>query len=69
MSHFGGFFMKMNDIKEVARKMGIRPGKMTKGELIHTIQTTEGNPACYNTGQAVTCGQSDCAWRDDCDRP
>ena len=58
--------MKMEEIKEVAKNLGIKPGKMKKGDLIREIQKAEGNDPCYNSGRVDVCGQSQCAWRDDC---
>ncbi len=60
--------MNLAEIKEIAKNLGVKPGKMKKEELIRAVQTAEGNFDCYNTGQAVTCGQDACVWRDDCDR-
>jgi hypothetical protein len=61
--------MKLDDIKEIARKRGLKPGKMKKSELIRAIQEDEGNPACFATGRAAICGQTECLWREDCDSP
>jgi hypothetical protein len=59
--------MKMPDVKEIAKKRGVKSGTMKKAELIRTIQETEGNEACYETGKAAECGQDKCLWRDDCE--
>ena len=56
--------MKMEDIRAIARERGIKPGKMNKSTLIRTIQTREGNIACYKT--KTDCIQDDCCWRQDC---
>ena len=58
--------MKNEEIKEIARKMGVKTGKMKKGEVVRAIQETEGNPACFDTGKAAECAQDDCLWRDNC---
>ncbi|MBT0665249.1 Rho termination factor N-terminal domain-containing protein [Geobacter pelophilus] len=58
--------MKMDDVKEVAKGLGIKPGKMKKSDLIREIQRAEGNEECYNSGKADQCGQAGCAWREDC---
>lgn len=58
--------MKMEEIKEVAKNLGIKPGKMKKVELIREIQKAEGNESCYNSGKVDSCGQESCAWRVDC---
>jgi hypothetical protein len=59
--------MKLDEIKKIAEKHGIKPGKMRKADLVREIQKAEGNPSCYETGQSQGCGQPQCSWRDDCD--
>ena len=59
--------MKLEDIKEIARHRGLKPGKMKKSELIRAIQKDEGNPACFADGSAADCGQAGCLWREDCE--
>ncbi len=59
--------MNMTEIKKVAAELGIKPGKMKKTELVRAIQEAEGNPQCFLTGFAASCGQADCLWRPDCD--
>ncbi len=57
--------MKMVEIKEKAKKMGLKPGKRNKTNLIRTIQEKEGNFPCYETANNY-CDQSACSWRNDC---
>ena len=59
--------MKVNDIREIARKRGIKPAKMNKTDLVRAIQTDEGNQSCFMTGYKDKCGQLCCLWREDCD--
>ena len=59
--------MVVKEIKSIAKKMGILVGKMKKADLIRTIQQTEGNIPCFQTGVMETCGQENCCWRSDCD--
>jgi len=59
--------MVVKEIKAIAKKMGISAGKMKKADLIRTIQRTEGNNPCFQTGNMATCGQENCCWRPDCD--
>ena len=57
--------MKMLEIKEKAKPLGIVPGKMKKVELIHAIQKTEGNTPCF--GKADNhCPYTDCCFMEDC---
>ncbi len=57
--------MKMQEIREIAGKMGLVAGKMNKVELIRTIQRAEGNTDCYAT-RGRGCDQTKCLWREDC---
>ena len=57
--------MKMNNIKEIAKKLGVKPGAMNKQNLIRSIQEQEGYTACFNSEQ-ISCDQYDCCWRSDC---
>lgn len=58
--------MKVKDIQNIARSLGLKPGKLNKTQLIHLIQKEEGNDECYGTTLVATCGQDTCLWRDDC---
>lgn len=58
--------MKVEEIREKAKQIGIKPGKMKKADLIKAIQRSEGNIECFNSGAAPTCGQESCLWRDEC---
>jgi len=58
--------MNMLQIREKARTHGIKAGKLKKFELIKTIQTVEGNIACYGTALDGVCDQVACLWRNDC---
>jgi hypothetical protein len=58
--------MKMDEIRAVAARQGIKAGKMKKEDLIRSIQREEGNETCFACGKAAECGQEACLWRDDC---
>lgn len=58
--------MNVQEVKEIARKRGVKAGTMKKADLIRAIQREEGNEACYETGRAADCGQQECLWRGDC---
>ena len=59
--------MKLDAIREIAKKHGIKTARMKKADLIQAIQQAEGNEQCFETGKSETCGQDDCSWREDCD--
>lgn len=58
--------MDLKEIKEKAKKMGIRSKiGMKKENLIHSIQAAEGNFPCFGTAKDY-CDQLGCNWRNDC---
>lgn len=59
--------MKVDDIRTIARDMGIKPGKLNKTQLVRTIQREEGNYECFATStDESSCDQTGCLWREDC---
>ena len=58
--------MKMADIQNKAKSLGIKPSKMKKADLIRSIQSQEGNFSCFQTSANGQCSQESCCWRDDC---
>jgi hypothetical protein len=58
--------MKMQQIREIAKKKSVIPGKMSKTELIKSIQRAEGNIDCFAGQKASSCDQQHCLWREDC---
>lgn len=57
--------MKMQDIRTMAKTLGINSFGKTKTELIRTIQRAEGNFDCYGTAEDH-CDQRQCAFRSSC---
>ena len=60
--------MNLQEIRDLAQTRGITAGKLTKRELIRTIQRDEGNFDCYATAYEGVCDQMACLWRQDCFR-
>lgn len=58
--------MKIQDIREIAKKNGVRVRKLNKIELIRVIQKAEGNSDCFATPYVRECNQMNCLWREDC---
>ena len=58
--------MQMKKIKEIAKRIGVTPGKMDRTELIRSIQRAEGNSDCFATMHVNDCNQINCLWRADC---
>lgn len=57
--------MKMQEVQVKARMLDLNPGKMKKIDLIHAIQSKEGNFPCFGTAKDY-CDQTECCWRSDC---
>lgn len=58
--------MKLEEIRSIAKAHGIKPNKLSKTELIKSIQTDEGNFDCFATAYDGVCDQMNCLWREDC---
>lgn len=58
--------MKLDEIREIAKKHNLKTTRMTKTGLVRAIQQTEGNEPCFDSGKASQCGQEECLWRGDC---
>jgi hypothetical protein len=66
MKNFVGKCMKIFEIKEKAKVLGIKPGNMKKTELIHAIQTAEGNTPCFGRSSNGSCPHTNCCFMDEC---
>ena len=58
--------MKMEEIRSIAKSHGIHPARLSKAELIKSIQAGEGNFDCFATARNGECDQAGCLWREDC---
>ena len=58
--------MKLEEIRSIAKARHINPGNLSKNDLVRSIQTAEGNYACFATAYSGECDQTSCAWRNDC---
>ena len=58
--------MKMNEIREKAKALGIKVMARTKkADVIRQIQKAEGNFDCFGTAKDY-CDQLGCCFREDC---
>ncbi len=57
--------MNIAKIRKMAKNMGINTYRKKKQEIIHLIQTKEGNFPCFGTAKDF-CNRFDCLWREDC---
>ena len=58
--------MQMQEIRNVAKSLGIKTSRLSKVELVRQIQIAEGNFECFATAVDGYCDREDCSWRDDC---
>jgi hypothetical protein len=57
--------MKLEQLRAMAKELGIKPVNMRKAELIKSIQIAERNFDCFGTAEDY-CDQEDCLFRGDC---
>ncbi|MBF0474246.1 MAG: SAP domain-containing protein [Deltaproteobacteria bacterium] len=59
--------MKMNEVRDKAKALGlhVKSVGVSKSELIHKIQSAEGNVPCFDTHN-LDCDQLGCCFRVDC---
>ena len=58
--------MLVKEVKSIAVKKGVKPGKMKKAELIKAIQIAEGNDSCFKGIISKNCKETGCLWYGDC---
>jgi hypothetical protein len=58
--------MKIEEIRSIAKSHHIKPARLSKVELIKSIQSEEGNFDCFATASSGECDQFGCIWREDC---
>lgn len=56
----------MQEIRGLAKNLGIKTSRMSKAGLIQQIQLNEGNFNCFASAVNGECDQLQCAWRNDC---
>jgi len=57
--------MKIGEVKEKAKTLGIKASNVKKTEIIRSIQKAEGNTPCFGTSKGQ-CSQAGCCFIDDC---
>lgn len=58
--------MRMDEVREKAKKLGIKTARMKKEDLIRAVQAAEGNFPCFGTASDGNCDQTGCCWFDGC---
>jgi hypothetical protein len=66
LTKFLGRYMKIFEIREKAKTLGIKPGNLKKDELIHAIQNAEGYTPCFGKADNGSCPHTSCCFMDDC---
>lgn len=57
--------MTMSQVRQKAVSLGVKPSKMKKAELIHSIQKAEGYTPCFGSSNG-NCPYIDCCFMPDC---
>jgi len=58
--------MKIQKVRAIAKAKGVNSARMSKREIIRSIQEAEGNFPCFGTARDGFCDREDCAWKEDC---
>jgi hypothetical protein len=58
--------MRLEEIRGIAKEMGIGTYRMNKTDIIQTIQREEKNIGCFGTERVDICQEEACLWRSDC---
>jgi hypothetical protein len=58
--------MNFTQVRDMAKGMGIKTGRVSKVDLIRSIQAAESNIPCFGTDRVQYCGEEACLWRADC---
>jgi len=58
--------MEFNEIRKMAKGMGINTYRLKKPDIIRSIQRAEGNIECFGTQRVEYCLEDNCLWRKDC---
>jgi len=58
--------MNFNQIRKMAKEMGVNTYRMKKTDIIRAIQKAEHSIECYGTQRVTECMEDSCLWRGDC---
>jgi len=58
--------IKMPELRNIAKELGVKTSRINKGDLIRQIQMAEGNFPCFSTADAGECEQQECLWLKEC---
>jgi DNA-binding IscR family transcriptional regulator len=58
--------MRFQEIRKMAKDVGISTHRMKKTDIVRAIQGAEDNVECYGTERVDICQEPSCLWRSDC---
>jgi hypothetical protein len=58
--------MNLNELRKMAKGMGINIYRVKKPDIIHSIQQAESNIPCFGMQRVEYCCEHVCLWRTDC---
>jgi hypothetical protein len=58
--------MNFNEIRKMAKAMGVKTYRLKKPDMIRSIQREENNIQCFGTKRVESCCEHLCLWRNDC---
>ena len=58
--------MKMQEIRDLAKGLGIKTSRMSMLQMVQSIQLSEGNFNCFASAIDGVCDQAGCMWRENC---
>ncbi len=58
--------MRFQEIRKMAKDVGISTHRMKKTDIIRAIQGAENNIECYGTERVDSCHEQECLWRSNC---
>ncbi len=58
--------MNFNELRKMAKHMGINTYRVKKPDIIRSIQRAENNIECFGTQRVEYCCEHGCLWRNDC---
>lgn len=58
--------MHIQTVRSIAKQHGVKTSRLSKADIIRSIQRTEGNFDCFGSAFNGECDQFGCSWRDDC---
>lgn len=58
--------MNFNELRQMAKSLGLNTYRLKKPQIIRSIQQAEHNIECFGTQRVEHCGEHTCLWKNDC---